>query len=281
MAIRLPEFFAPAFAPAFATVAVAVLIGAVSLALSPAALADHHEGADDGHGHATQAAAAPAPGQVREFKSGVHYEELLVPLTVSDPDTIEVTEMFSYMCIHCFNFDAAVHVWSERLPEDVTFKQVPAIFNKVWGLFAQAFYTAEALGVSDKTHDALFAAVHNQRRDLRTPDAMAGLFKEAAGVEKEAFLKAFNSFSVRSKVQQADSRARQARLSSVPTLIVAGKYKTDSSKAGTNNGMLQVANFLIEKERKARNAGGSGTTSSSEANSEPNSETAAETDAAE
>ena len=67
-------------------------------------------------------------------------------------------------------------------------------------------------------------------------------------------MKAFNSFSVRSKVQQADSRARQARLSSVPTLVVNGKYKTNSSRAGTNVGMLQVVDFLVKKEQAARKA---------------------------
>ena len=105
--------------------------------------------------------------------------------------------------------------------------------------------------MSDKTHDAIFEAVHTFKQDMRTPEALAGLFKKAAGVEEEAFMKAFNSFSVRSKVQQADSRARQVRLSSVPTLVVNGKYKTNSSKAGTNIGMLQVVDFLIKKEQAA------------------------------
>ena len=185
------------------------------------------------------------------YESGVHYEELLIPVATSDPDKIEVVEMFSYLCIHCFNFDAAVSEWAKRQDDGVVFTRVPAIFSKPWQLFAQAFYTAEALGVSDKTHDAIFEAVHTSKQDLRTPEALAGLFRKVAGVEEEAFMKAFNSFSVRSKVQQADSRGRQVRLSSVPTLVVNGKYKTNSSLAVTNIGMLQVVDFLIKKERAA------------------------------
>ena len=84
------------------------------------------------------------------YESGVHYEELLVPLPTNDPDKIEVIEMFSYLCIHCFNFDAAVSEWASRQDESVVFSRIPAIFNKTWQLFAQAFYTAEVLGVGDK-----------------------------------------------------------------------------------------------------------------------------------
>lgn len=236
MAIQLPSRFA------------ALALGAL-LATSPAVFADHH-GGPGAHAEHGAKSAAPTAGPVL-YESGVHYEELLVPVPTSNPAKVEVIEMFSYLCIHCFNFDAAVHEWSKRQGDGVSFRRVPAIFNKAWALFAQAFYTAEALGVSDKTHDALFEAVHTYKQDLRTPESIAALFKRVAGVEQDAFMKAFNSFSVRSKVQQADSRARQVRLQSVPTLIVNGKYKTDSSKAGTNVGMLQVVDFLIKKEQAA------------------------------
>lgn len=229
------------------------VLGGVSMAV----FADHH-GAQGEHGaHAAEAKVA-AGSEVVLYESGVHYEELLVPVPTSDPSKVEVVEMFSYLCIHCFNFDAAVSEWASRQDDGVAFSRTPAIFNKTWQLFAQAFYTAEALGVSDKTHDALFEAVHTYKEDLRTPTAIAGLFKRVAGVESEAFMKAFNSFSVRSKVQQADSRARQVRLSSVPTLVVNGKYKTSSTQAGTNVGMLQVVDFLIKKEQAAAQAKASG-----------------------
>jgi len=224
------------------------LFAAVTLIVAGPARGDHHEGA---HEVVEDAPAVPAVKNVVLYESGVHYEELLVPVPNSDPNKIEVVEMFSYLCIHCFNFDAAVHEWAKRQDDGVVFTRVPAIFSKPWQLYAQAFYTAEALGVSDKTHDAIFESVHTFKQNLQTPEALAGLFKKAAGVEEEAFMKAFNSFSVRSKVQQADSRGRQVRLSSVPTLIVNGKYKTNSSLAGTNVGMLQVVDFLIKKEQAA------------------------------
>lgn len=222
-------------------------------AFATGSFADNHAG----HGHdeaAEKAPAAAGESAVVLYEAGVHYEELLVPAAPADSSTIEVAEVFSYLCIHCFNFDASVSEWAIRQDESVSFIRIPAIFNKSWALFAQAYYTAEALGVSDKTHDAIFEAVHTRKEDLRTPATIAALFKRVAGVETDVFQKAFDSFSVRSKLQQADSRARQFRLQSVPTMVVNGKYKTNSTMAGTNIGMLQVVDFLVKKERAAKTA---------------------------
>ena len=193
-----------------------------------------------------------APGVLAEdYEAGVHFEELPIAVPAVQAGKLEVVEMFSYMCVHCFNFDAPVSVWAERQPEDVAFRREPAIFNKSWELMAQAFYTAEALGVADKTHDRIFEAIHSQGQDLRDPAKMAALFKQFAGTEEADFMQAFGSFSVRSKVQQANTRGRQYRVAAVPTLIVAGKYKVDGRMAGSNTGMLKVANYLLEKERAA------------------------------
>ena len=189
-----------------------------------------------------------------EYEAGVHYEELPIAVPQAEEGQLEVVEMFSYMCVHCFNFDAPVSVWAERQPDDVAFRREPAIFNKSWELLAQAFYTAEALGVSDKTHDPMFEAIHTLNQDLRDPAKMAALFKQFAGVDEADFMQAYKSFSVRSKVQQANTRGRQYRVSAVPTLIVAGKYKVDGRMAGSNTGMLKVATYLLEKERMARSA---------------------------
>jgi len=243
MAIRLPS-------PIFA-LAAALLLAAVTLLAAGAVRADHKDA--DGS-HADGAHAQSSTPEIVLYESGVHYEELLVPVATADASKVEVAEMFSYLCIHCFNFDAAVSEWAKRQDDGVLFTRVPAIFNKTWRLFAQAYYTSEALGVSDKTHDALFEAVHTYKEDLRTPKAIAALFKRVAEVDEATFMKAFESFSVGSKVQQANSRAGQVRLSSVPTLVVNGKYKTNSTMAGTNIGMLQVVDFLIKKEQAAASA---------------------------
>ena len=107
------------------------------------------------------------------------------------------------------------------------------------------------VGVGEKVHGPIFEAIHVKNQDVRGASAMAALFKEHAGVSKEDFNKAYNSFSVRSKVQQASRLVAQYRLGSVPSMIVHGKYRVEVRMAGGNAGMLHVVDFLVEKERAA------------------------------
>ena len=62
-------------------------------------------------------------------------------------------------------------------------------------------------------------------------------------------------FGVRASVQQADARTRGYGVTGVPALIVNGKYRVTGDKAGSNEGMLEVVDFLVQMERDARAAG--------------------------
>lgn len=183
------------------------------------------------------------------IEAEVHYQVLPIPVDTLDDNKIEVVEVFSYACIHCFHFDPAIEAWRQKQAEDVAFRRLPAIFNQSWALFAQAYYTAETLGVLDQVHAPIFNAIHLQGDDLRNPNAMAKLFKDVAGVDEKEFTRVFNSFGVRSRVQQADAQGRMYRVTGVPSMIVAGKYRVDGKMAGNNTRMLQVVDYLVAKER--------------------------------
>jgi len=190
-----------------------------------------------------------------DFEVGVHYDLLPIPVETANPNKIEVVEVFSYGCPHCFNFDAPLEAWRARQPADVAFRRVPAVFRSEWMILAQAYYAAEVLGVTDKVHRPIFEAIHVQGLNPGDPAVLAKVFQDSAGVDGEQFLKVLNSFGVRSKVQQADALGRMYRLPGVPTLIVEGKYQVNGGKlTGSNTDMLEVVDFLIAKERMARAA---------------------------
>ena len=86
---------------------------------------------------------------------------------------------------------------------------------------------------------------------LGSEDEIAALFT-ANGVPREDFDKAFNSFGVSSLVRQAGSRARSAKITGTPALMVNGKYHVSTRKAGSQADMLKIADYLIEKERAAQ-----------------------------
>lgn len=188
-----------------------------------------------------------------QFVEGTHYERLDVPVQTGLEDTqppqVEVIEVFSYMCIHCYSFDPVLERWeSDGKSASASFSRLPAVFSSDWALMAQAFYTAEILGVSEQMHVPLFEAVHVKPVNLRDEAKMAELFVNEAGVTTEAFTKAFNSFFVRSRVMQAQAKSRAYGITGVPTLIVNGKYRVNGKMAGSSEGMLDVVNFLVQKE---------------------------------
>ena len=195
----------------------------------------------------------PFFAQAEEWQEGKHYAQLPVPVDTQTPEQIEIVEMFSYACVHCYNFDPLLDEWVAGQPDDVAFRRIPAIFDETWGLLAQVFYTAQVLGVSEEMHMPIFRAIHepDEALDLRRQEFLEQLFRDIGQVDPVDFKNAFGSFSVRSRVQQADAHGRAYRISGVPSLIVNGKYRVDGTMAGGNANMLKIVEYLVARERAA------------------------------
>ncbi|MCY4428397.1 MAG: thiol:disulfide interchange protein DsbA/DsbL [Halieaceae bacterium] len=188
------------------------------------------------------------------YSEGVHYQVITPAQRTRDPSKIEVMEFFWYGCSHCYHFEPLVKQWAKTRAADVDFVPSPAIWNAAMGVHAQAYYTALALGVLEVMHDALFAAINVDGKRLTSEQELSQLFG-AYGVDTTAFSRTFHSFGVNSQLRQADSRARGAGISGTPELMVAGKYRISAGMAGSQEEMLKVADFLVEKERRLRLSG--------------------------
>tara|TARA_B100000959_G_scaffold81568_1_gene86842 strand:- start:47 stop:817 length:771 start_codon:yes stop_codon:yes gene_type:complete len=184
--------------------------------------------------------------------SSESYIKIAQPVRTSDPNKIEVSEVFWYGCSHCFSFEPMVHAWAEKLPSDVVFVRSPAMWNELMVTHAQAFYAAEALGVLDKVHQPLFDEINLKKNPLRDRDAIEKVFLAHTEVSAEDFRKAFDSFGVKSQVRQADARARSYGIAGTPEIIVNGKYRVTGRSAGSKANMLKVAEQLIAQERAAK-----------------------------
>ena len=191
-----------------------------------------------------------------QYVAGQHYTVLETPVaTASTAEAVEVIEVFSYMCIHCYTFDPMLSSWHEAQDDSVDFVRLPAVFDPTWQLLAQAYYTAQSLGVGEEMHEPLFKAVHVDRLDLRDEDSMAQLFQRHAAVDSDTFKKVSRAFSVKSRVMQSRGKSRSYGITGVPTMIVNGKYRVDGQSAGGNAGMLKVVDFLVAKEQAASASG--------------------------
>ncbi|HEX7047685.1 MAG TPA: thiol:disulfide interchange protein DsbA/DsbL [Gammaproteobacteria bacterium] len=193
--------------------------------------------------------AEEAPATAQEFEAGRDYRRV-TPAQPTDaaPGQVEVLEFFWYGCPHCYQAEAHVIEWLETKPEGVTFTRVPATLNRGWVLMAQAYYTAEELGVLDVMHPALFAAFHETRVPLQTPEALVGYFQQHADVVPADFVAAFNSPTVASKVQRADALARRYAVRGVPTMTVNGKFATNPTMTRGYARMTEVVDALAKQE---------------------------------
>ena len=181
------------------------------------------------------------------FIDGVHYKSVAQPMATSDDNTIEVIELFSYSCPHCFRLDPQVMEWKKTLPDNVKFTHVPAIFRDSWLQLAKVFYAAEATGDLEKLHPLLFNAIHIDKRQLTTEQQLVDFVVEQ-GIEREAFVKAMNSFAVKTKVKKALVMSQTSGITGVPAMIVNGQYRTDATLAGDMQEMLKVVDFLVQNE---------------------------------
>ncbi|ATR81146.1 thiol:disulfide interchange protein DsbA/DsbL [Pseudomonas sp. FFUP_PS_473] len=193
-------------------------------------------------GMSVQAAEPPADGK---------YVELNNPVPVAVPGKIEVVELFWYGCPHCYSFEPTINPWVEKLPKDVNFVRVPAMFGGAWDAHGQMFLTLEAMGVEGKVHSAVFNAIQVEHKRLTKPEEMAD-FLATQGVDKDKFLATFNSFAIKGQVQKARDLAKKYEISGVPTMVVNGKYRFDLGSAGGPEETINVADQLIAKERAAQ-----------------------------
>jgi thiol:disulfide interchange protein DsbA len=189
-----------------------------------------------------------APLVHADYDEGSDYKLLAKPQPTSEPDKIEVRELFWYGCPHCYHLEPEIEAWLEEKPDDVDFVRMPAVLGPSWELLARAYYTAQLLGVEDKIHRPLFDRIHKERKPIRNVADLRAFFVEH-GVSEEDFDRTFESFAVVTKT----NRARQARalygITGVPVMIVNGKYLVSAKMAGGNEEMLEVVDYLVDKER--------------------------------
>ena len=182
------------------------------------------------------------------FVAGEHYVVLDRPVPTRDSSKVEVVELFSYGCPHCYEFEPLVKAWGNQQADDVDFWVSPAVWSKTMNLYAKAFYTADKLGVEGKIHDPLFTAIAVKQESIRNESDLADFFAQH-GVEKKVFTEAFNSTRVETRAKHAEERVRLYKPVGVPEIIVNGKYRVDRMHAGGLTEMLAVVDYLVNKER--------------------------------
>ncbi|MDA8365207.1 MAG: thiol:disulfide interchange protein DsbA/DsbL [Gammaproteobacteria bacterium] len=163
---------------------------------------------------------------------------------------IEVREFFWYGCPHCFHMEPILEKWLRTLPSDAKFVRTPAVFNPAWAPAARAFFTFQALGITNKVHYAFFRAIHVEHQDMNNANDVAA-FLAKYGISRQTALNTYNSFSVNADVRRTQAMEVPYGIDSVPTFVVDGRYMTNPSIAGGERRCLRIVAYLIKKSATA------------------------------
>ena len=187
-----------------------------------------------------------------KFSAGKEYHILDVRAPVEAPaGKIEVVEFFWYSCPHCNAFEPMLAAWIKKLPKDVVFRRSHVSFQDSFVPQQRLALTLEALGLVEKLHAKVFTAIHVEKVNLNTGEAIAEWISRQ-GVDKAKFVAQYNSFSVQTKATRATQLQNAYKIEGVPALGIAGRFYTDGTMAGSIERALQVTEALIAEVRAKR-----------------------------
>ena len=190
--------------------------------------------------------ALPAQALVERFVEGTHYQ-IVGDVNAPKPEKPLVVEFFSYGCPHCEHLEPHLMAWYEKNKNNIEFERVPAQWNSYFALLGQLYLTLEKLGVAEDVSGKVFEYIHKQRKSLRTEAEVLAYAKTKLGLNPEKFKAAWESEAVAEGLQQAGDALREYRVSGVPALVVNGRYYVSVKLAGSEEGMFDVVDFLLQK----------------------------------
>jgi thiol:disulfide interchange protein DsbA len=160
----------------------------------------------------------------QEIKAGTHYK--VIEQSVKS-ETTEIYEFFGYTCPACNAFEPHLESFEES-NKQVKVIRVPVIFHESWQPYAQAFYTAESMGIIDQVHKPIFNAIHLQRKNMKSIEDIADFLESDLKIDKAKFLATSKSFAIDSKVRKAHQLAKKLGITNSPSIVVNNKYKTNA-----------------------------------------------------
>jgi thiol:disulfide interchange protein DsbA len=205
-----------------------------------------------------------ANARAATWTEGVQYARITPAQQTTVPaGKVEVLEVFSYGCPACNAFQPAMDKLRHALPANAQLAFLPAAFNpsEDWPMFQRAYLAAQALGIAERTHQAMYDAVWKSgelglivpgTNRLKSPlpsiaDA-ASFYARVAGINPQQFLAMANSFGIDSKMRAADAQIVAMHVDSTPTLIVNGKYRVIRDELKGNDELIELVRYLVAKE---------------------------------
>ncbi|HEV2701176.1 MAG TPA: thiol:disulfide interchange protein DsbA/DsbL [Steroidobacteraceae bacterium] len=207
---------------------------------------------------------APVTEAAQTWTQGRDFE-LLSPAqeTHVGKGKVEVMEVFSYGCTGCNGFQPVMAALEHSLPSNAQMVFLPASFipTEDWPMLQRAYFTAQALGISARTHQAIFDAVwkngelaisdpstHRPKNPLPSIEDAAKCYERLTGVKADTFLATARSFSVDLKMRSADAQILAMQVPGTPCIVVNGKYRINMDSLHSEDDLIGMVRYLVDKE---------------------------------
>lgn len=182
--------------------------------------------------------------------SAAGFENVDPPQNTSVEDKVEVLEFLWLGCPHCYALEPTMQDWKKTKPDYVEFVREAPPLNPAWEAHSRGFYAAQFMGKEAEFVDAMFDAIHEKKKNMRNPKEIAKL-AATLGMDEGKFLSTMDSFAVNGKLKQSVDKAIKAGISSVPSIIINGKYRSSTTISGGADGVVDTINERVAFEKEA------------------------------
>lgn len=180
------------------------------------------------------------------------YYTLEKPLFV---DSADIIEFFSFYCYQCYRFDSTYYeIIKERLPKNITIDQyhVSLFDEEKSKILTKSWSIAKILDIQDKIKLPFFNMIHNNK--YHNINDLKKIFFKYAKINFDQFDDMNNNLLVKSFFIKQEKLALLMKISSVPTILVKGKYilnLENINNSSVNNFIeeyLELIDFLMNKK---------------------------------
>lgn len=183
------------------------------------------------------------------IKQGTDYTVLsgITKPLPSKKGSVNVTEFFSFACIHCSILEPTLDSWYAGT-KNVDLNRIQVVWDGHFSGYAKINATAEYLKLGTKFNQQLFNATMNQRQNLEDPAQLQAFLKANKSlVDTSKFMSTYNSFSISSKPTEYSQYTQAYNITGTPTFVVGGKYMTSPAQPER---LIQVIQALVNKVKQ-------------------------------
>ena len=174
-----------------------------------------------------------------KFEEGTHY----IVVAEKKTSTPELAEYFSYYCPTCRAYEPYLDGFKKVMPEQAKFNKVHVDFMghtsaDIQFMLSKALIIAEKTAIDKQFSSAVFKYLQTDRATITDETDIRNIFVLSGGDGKK-FDQGMKNFSVIGQAKKEkkiqDNLSEKRYLTSVPAMVVNGKYLIDSKSLDRNN----------------------------------------------